>query len=258
MPKDEQATLEQLNTAFSTHVPNGRTIAQTVIDEALADHKSGAWIKKHFSELVDSLQVRAYERYLLLEKDAWRVAFATVFGPKLRECHAQQEVTKVIGDYFYTLDKFFLSRTQSRRSRAGTAFEVVLAELFNKLQYPSDPQPAIDGNPDFVFPSISLYKKNAQDAIVFTAKRTLRERWRQIVTEGAKGLGFFLATIDDRVSEAQIGEMKAARIHMVVPSRLKDDVPHYAAAANVITFEDFLEDHLDPKMTKWKKHGDIP
>jgi hypothetical protein len=100
-------------------------------------------------------------------------------------------------------------------------------------------------------------KTNAQDAIIFTAKRTLRERWRQIVTEGAKELGFFLATIDEKVSEAQIREMKAERIHMVVPSRLKKSVPQYTEAANVITFEDFLEDHLDPKMTKWKKHGDI-
>lgn len=168
-----------------------------------------------------------------------------------------EKVARVIGDYFYTLDKFFLSRTQSRRSRAGSAFEVVLEKLFKRLQYPFESQPAIDGNPDFVFPSISLYRKNAQDAIVFTAKRTLRERWRQIVTEGAKGLGFYLATIDEKVSEAQIREMKAARIHMIVPSGLKESVWQYAAAANVITFEDFLEDHLDPKMTKWKKHGDI-
>ena len=70
-------------------------------------------------------------------------------------------------------------------------------------------------------------------------------------------MGFFLATIDDRVSEAQIREMKAARIHMIVPSRLKESVAQYTAAANVVTFEDFLEDHLDPKMTKWKKQGDI-
>jgi len=104
---------------------------------------------------------------------------------------------------------------------------------------------------------MTTQKKNAQDAIVFTAKRTLRERWRQIVTEGAKGLGFFLATIDEKVSEAQIKEMKGARIQLVVPSQLKESVKQYTSAANVITFEDFLEDHLDTKMTKWKKQGDI-
>jgi len=257
MPKKEQATLEELNKVFSAQVPDGRTIAREVVDETLAAQPNAASIKKHFSEFVEKLQVEAYERYLRYEKDAWRVAFARVFGPKLRECSTPEKVLGIIGDHFYTLDKFFLSRTQSRRSRAGTAFEVVLGELFKKLGYRFDPQPEIDGNPDFVFPSINLYKRNAQDAIVFTAKRTLRERWRQIVTEGAKGLGFFLATIDDKVSEAQIKEMKGARIHLAVPSKLRESVPQYAAAANVISFEDFLEDHLDPKMTKWKKHGVI-
>ena len=257
MPADQEVALQQLNKVFSAKVPDGRTIAREVLIESFADHPGAAWTKKHFSDLVEELQVSAYKRYLQHESKAWTVAFASVFGPKLHECNTPEKVSSVIGDYFYTFDRFFLSRTQSRRSRAGGAFEVILEGLFKRLQYPYESQPEIDGNPDFVFPSVNLYKKNAQDAIVFTAKRTLRERWRQIVTEGAKGLGFFLATIDDKVSEAQIKEMKGARIHLAVPSKLRESVPQYAAAANVISFEDFLEDHLDPKMTKWKKHGVI-
>jgi hypothetical protein len=58
-------------------------------------------------------------------------------------------------------------------------------------------------------------------------------------------------------SKARIREMEAERIYMVLPSRLKKSIPQYRTAANVITFEDFLEDHLDPRMTKWKKQGDI-
>lgn len=44
---------------------------------------------------------------------------------------------------------------------------------------------------------------NAPDATIFTIKGTLRERWRQIVTEGTRGLGFFLATIDEGMKESQ-------------------------------------------------------
>lgn len=36
---------------------------------------------------------------------------------------------------------------------------------------------------------------------------------------------------------------------------MKDVVPHYKNAINVVSFEDFLEDHLDPEIKKWKKHG---
>jgi hypothetical protein len=257
MPENDKAILEQLNKIYSDQVPNSRTITREALVEILTNRRDNAWIKEHFSELVESLQVEAYQRYLKYESKTWRVAFASVFGPKLRECDTPDKVAAVIGNHFFSLDKFFLSRTQSRRSRAGTAFEVVLEELYTRLGYSFDSQPAIDGNPDFVFPSITLYQKHASDAIVFTAKRTLRERWRQIVTEGAKGLGFFLATIDDKISETQIGEMNGARIQIVVPSRLKKSITQYVSARNVITFEDFLEYYLDPKMTKWKKQGDI-
>ena len=93
------------------------------------------------------------------------------------------------------------------------------------------------------------------DCIVFTAKRTLRERWRQIVTEGTRGLGFFLATIDDGVSQNQLDEMKRNRIYLVCPKHIKDDF--YREAINVITFSSFFEDHLDPAMKRWKKSGVI-
>jgi hypothetical protein len=104
-------------------------------------------------------------------------------------------------------------------------------------------------------PSRAYYDKNAPDCIIFTVKRTLRERWRQIVTEGTRGLGFFLATIDDAVSENNLEEMKKNRIYLVVPASLKSKITHYKDAVNVISFEDFFDDYLDPAMKRWKKAG---
>jgi hypothetical protein len=84
-------------------------------------------------------------------------------------------------------------------------------------------------------------------------KRTLRERWRQIVTEGTRGLGFFLATIDEKITEAQLQEMKANRIYLVVGGRLKNDNEKYRQALNVITFEDFFRHYLDPAIQRWEE-----
>lgn len=229
------------------------------VETALRDHTSDrAWIKDNFSRLVESVQIRAYEGYLEHEKSAWQQAFESVFGPKLRECNAPEMIARIVSDHFYALDKFFLSRTQSRRSRAGIAFELLLHELFTRLGYPFTFQPRIDGKPDFVFPSVDYYRENAPDAIIFTAKRSLRERWRQIVTEGARGLGFYLATIDEDVTQAALGEMKSSRIHLVVPDRQKSEITRYADGLNVISFEDFFLDHLDPKIAKWRRNGIIP
>jgi hypothetical protein len=72
------------------------------------------------------------------------------------------------------------------------------------------------------------------------------------VTEGTRGLGFFLATIDEKIGINDLNAMKASRIYLVVPKRLKQDIPTYNAALNVLSFEDFFLLYLDPAVARWK------
>lgn len=119
------------------------------------------------------------------------------------------------------------------------------------------PRATINGQPDFILPSIENFKKDPPDCIIFTVKRTLRERWRQIVTEGTRGLGFFLATIDENIASRDLAEMHKSRIRLVVPTRVKASREDYKEAPNVIIFENFFRDYLDPAMTRWKNAGII-
>jgi hypothetical protein len=135
------------------------------------------------------------------------------------------------------------------------SFESIHNALFKSLSYPFDEQIVINGKPDFLMPSAAHYRVNPMDCVIFTSKRTLRERWRQIVTEGTRGLGFYLATIDDAVTSVQLQEMLRHRIYIVCPERLKNK--QYLEAVNVISFRQFFEDHLDPTMTRWRKNGVI-
>ena len=104
-------------------------------------------------------------------------------------------------------------------------------------------------------PSEAHYRKLATDCIIFTAKRTIRERWRQIATEGTRGKALYLATLDDKVSSKQAEEMLQNRIYLVVPRELKRGVAAYQPAPNVISFEDFFTDHLNPAMDRWRRAG---
>jgi len=158
---------------------------------------------------------------------------------------------------FTELDRFFLSLTQSRRTRAGSAFEIILRTLFKRLNYPFYEQQVINGKPDFLMPGKSHFDSNPMDCIIFTAKRTLRERWRQIVTEGTRGLGFYLSTIDESISTNQLDEMRNHRIYLVIPISIKEKVVQYRSAHNVITFEEFFRYHLDPAVTRWTERGII-
>jgi EcoRII C terminal len=78
------------------------------------------------------------------------------------------------------------------------------------------------------------------------------------VTEGTRGLGFFLATIDEKIAERDLEAMLQSRIHLVVPTRIKKLRPDYEAAVNVITFEHFFQFYLDPAMQRWRAAGVIP
>lgn len=164
-----------------------------------------------------------------------------------------ERLGEILGGSFRTFDRFFLSLAQSRKSRAGKGFEDIHNALFSRLGYPFTAQAVINGKPDFIMPSVDYYRKNPMDSIIFTAKRTLRERWRQIVTEGTRGLGFYLATIDTSVSAEQLSEMMRHRIYMVIPENLKTE--NYNGFENVISFREFFRDHLDPRMDIWRRKG---
>ncbi|MBU0706247.1 hypothetical protein KJ657_04775 [Patescibacteria group bacterium] len=160
---------------------------------------------------------------------------------------------KKVQSKFNDLYGLFLSMTQSRKARAGISFESHVTFLFEKLNYPHDAQPIVNGKPDFILPSKAVYLKQPLSCIVFTVKRTLRERWKQVTTEATKGYKFYLGTIDTGISENQIREAAKFKIFIVVPERIKFENPVYASNYNVISFREFFEDHVEPELKKWKK-----
>jgi hypothetical protein len=243
---------------FKNHILSPIEVIQDAIGRKLIPpHDTPQYIKENFSALVEELQIDAYRLYLETEKSAGQSAIRTVLSGRTSSDTAKEEVIAEVCSMFTELDRFFLSLTQSRRTRAGSAFENVLRTLFKRLNYPFDEQQVINGKPDFLMPSRTHYDSNPMDCIIFTAKRTLRERWRQIVTEGTRGLGFYLSTIDESISANQLDEMRNHRIYLVIPINIKDRVEQYRSAHNVITFEEFFRYHLDPAITRWTERGII-
>jgi hypothetical protein len=212
-------------------------------------------IKNNFDQLLYESEVEAYRIYLESQKIFGKKALGEFIDYlyKNGKCNSQEELKNIFGDHFDALDKFFLSIAQARKARAGKTFEKIHNTLFKKLSYPFTEQAVINGKPDFVMPSVAYYRVNPLNCIIFTAKRTLRERWRQIVTEGTRGIGFYLATIDKKISGNQLQEMMNHRIFLVVPKNIKDE--HYSNIENVLSFRMFFEDHLDSKFRIWERNG---
>ncbi|MBU0688992.1 MAG: EcoRII [Gammaproteobacteria bacterium] len=157
---------------------------------------------------------------------------------------------------FPDLDATFLSASQHRKSRAGRSFEQHIARLLRDGRIAFEEQAVTGGRrPDFVLPSLVVL--NAQDrafedAMVLSAKTTLRERWKQVTMEKFK-CELFLATVDDRVSSDAIDDMSSHGIHLVVPESLKKSKETcYKDKTNVITFREFFDDEISSKRPSYR------
>jgi EcoRII C terminal len=250
MTEDEHA--KAIFAIARNNIPSSSAIANAAIATILgANIKNKDFIKSNFSSLVNDVQIEAYRAYQSSEGVACGKAIEDYFLRLLPDQPSAADVFQLMRERFLILDRFFLSLTQSRRTRAGAAFEIVVTTLFTVLEYPHTSQPEIaESRPDYILPSIDHYKKFATDCIVFTCKRTLRERWRQVITEGMTGQAFFLATIDEKLSRQELHRMKDRSVIVVVPTDLKTS--NYPDQLNVIGFEDFFEHHLDPAIKRWR------
>lgn len=213
-------------------------------------------LKARFDEILVAIEVETYRLYLLDEKRMVTESVRRMLllplqgeGPYTRD-----EVAAVADSASTELARLFMHLGQSRRSKAGKTFETNLRGLFRRLDYPFEEQVVINGKPDFLMPSKKLFAVNPAECIIFTAKRTLRERWRQITSEG-KHFRLFLATIDEKVSENQLNEMLKQQVYLVIPKRKIEDNLAYRSAKNVISFDEFFRDFLDPSVTRWRAKG---
>ncbi|MEW6373214.1 MAG: type II restriction endonuclease [Pseudomonadota bacterium] len=159
-------------------------------------------------------------------------------------------------DIFYDICK---SAKQARASRAGGSFEIHMTSALKAGGVPHSPQFVFDGSkPDFILPSGAIYE-NADDrralALVLTLKTTIRERWKQVVSEST-GCPIFLATLDESVPGKTLDKLENKGITLVVPEQFKkSEFAEYAQRASVITYFDFFEMLLRERSEPWLARG---
>jgi len=163
----------------------------------------------------------------------------------------ERSIVSAIVRGFPELNATFLSASQHRKSRAGRSFEKHIARLLRDGNVGFEEQAVTGGRrPDFVLPSLSVLKnktRSIDEALVLSAKTTLRERWKQVAMEKFN-CDLFLATVDDRVSSEAIDDMQRQNICLVVPESLKTSKESsYVKKSNVITFRDFFDNKISKR-----------
>ena len=120
---------------------------------------------------------------------------------------------------------FSLSVQNRRKSRAGLALENHLGALLadNGIRHSRGAVTENGNRPDFLFPGAAEYRDPAFPAARLTmlgAKSTLKERWRQVLSEAARIPGKHLLTLEPGISQNQTDEMAAKALRLVVPRAL--------------------------------------
>lgn len=118
---------------------------------------------------------------------------------------------------------FSLSVQNRRKSRAGHALENHLESLFraHHIRFTRGAETENRNKPDFLFPGQAEYRDPSFPADRLTmlgAKSTLKDRWRQVLSEAERIEPKHLLTLEPGVSTNQTDEMRTKRLQLVVPA----------------------------------------
>jgi hypothetical protein len=117
---------------------------------------------------------------------------------------------------------FSLSVQNRRKSRMGYSLQNQLGALFDshKLRYEAQAVTEGKSKPDFIFPGSREYHDRGFDPrllVMLGAKSTLKERWRQILTEAEKIPFKHLCTLEPAISKDQTDDIANHAIQLVIP-----------------------------------------
>ena len=104
----------------------------------------------------------------------------------------------------------------------GYSLQNQLAALFdsNKLKYKAQAVTEGKNEPDFIFPGSEEYRDKrfkSELLVMLGAKSTLKERWRQILTEAGRIPRKHLCTLDPSISKDQTDEIAKHAVQLVIP-----------------------------------------
>ena len=121
--------------------------------------------------------------------------------------------------------EFSLSVQNRRKSRAGWALGHHVAAVLecHGVRFAREARTEGKKKPDFLFPGDAEYADAGYDETLLTmlgAKRTCKDRWRQVLSEANRITNKHLLTLEPSISSAQTSEMMDSNLQLVVPRGL--------------------------------------
>lgn len=130
------------------------------------------------------------------------------------------------------------------KSREGRSLENHVEHILTEAKIPYAARPnEIEGEPDILIPSVEAYldKKYPRNRLcLLGVKTTCKDRWRQVLHEGAGITRKHLLTMQRGISEKQLKQMTKAKVTLIVPEGLHKDYPK-VEGVKLVRVADFID-----------------
>ncbi len=155
------------------------------------------------------------------EEQLFRRLERQIVAERLRTGFVDGETVDVDGFVRYSL-----SVQNTRKTRAGYALEHHVAAVLeaNGIRFERGAVTENRNRPDFLFPGATEYQDRLypeERLTMLGSKSTVKDRWRQVLSEASRIEEKHLLTLEPAVSVNQTDEMRAKQLQLVVPDRIR-------------------------------------
>jgi hypothetical protein len=222
---------EIIDKAISS-IPELDLILKQAIKLLKLDEASQEEILKDFEHLIRKVESTAFNIYKEYEMkafeklvDLWIEQNRKWITMVLKE-KGEEGIKEILSNFVTLIREMEFRAGQMRKARGGKTFEHAVKTLLNLAGVPCEEPHKETKNIlkriDLVSPDAETARLTPDKAIFIATKRTLRERWKQVVPEHMKGARLYLVTINGNITEEKAMEIKETGMVVYVKSELKE------------------------------------
>ncbi|MEM2897609.1 MAG: type II restriction endonuclease [Candidatus Bathyarchaeia archaeon] len=216
-------------------IPELEIILKEAVKTLKLDKETPEKITENFERLIRDVETTAFTIYREHELKAFNELKDLWFNQKkdwikkVIEEKGFEGVKEVLSTFIEPVRELEFRASQMRKARGGKTFEHLIKILLNLAGVPCEEPHEKTRNVlkriDLVSPDAETARLTPDKAIFISTKRTLRERWKQVVPEHMKGARLYLITINNDITEEKAREIKETGMVIYVRNNLKEK-PH--------------------------------
>jgi hypothetical protein len=117
------------------------------------------------------------------------------------------------------------SLSNQRMKRAGVAMEGIMGFILGRCDIEYQRGQPRTGRSDFICPNIKAFDTYPEYAVILEFKRTLRERWKEVLDELAKSHTVWLVTLDRGLTRGTVESIGDSNITLYVRQSVYEVLP---------------------------------